>query len=176
MMYKMEDFYMPNDMLVKLYNLKMDPELLDRLAKEGVSIHRALSPDRREILHQIENAFLENWGDSESRQRWLSECEVAFSHTPVTCYIASRGSEILGFACYNTTAKDYFGPTGVLKKERGKGIGKALLLSCLNSLREEGYAYAIIGAAAPTAVGFYQKNVGAEMIENSAPGVYRNML
>lgn len=166
---------MPNDMLVKLYEVNDDSELFERLGKQGIQILRALSPNRREILRQLEDSFLENWGNEKSRDHWLSECEVAFSHTPVTCYIALREKEVLGFACYNTTAKDYFGPIGVLKKERGKGIGKALLLKCMHSLWEEGYAYAIIGSAAPSAVEFYRKSVHAEIIENSTPGVYRQM-
>jgi len=67
-----------------------------------------------------------------------------------------------------------FGPTGVLQSARGKGIGKALLLACLWSLREMGYVYAIIGAAGP--VRFYQKTVGAIIIPDSEPGIYTDML
>lgn len=66
-------------------------------------------------------------------------------HCPVSCYLATRGAEILGYACYDATAPDFFGPTRVLDSEQGKGIGKALLLRCLHALRAEGYAYAIIG-------------------------------
>ena len=55
-----------------------------------------------------------------------------------------------------------------------QGIGKALLLACLWSLREMGYVYAIIGAAGP--VRFYQKTVGAIIIPDSEPGIYTDLL
>ena len=66
------------------------------------------------------------------------------------------------------------GPTGVLEKERGKGIGRALLLACLWGLREMGYAYAIIGGAGP--VEFYQRECVAVVIPDSVPGVYHDPL
>ena len=102
------------------------------------------------------------------------ECDVCFSHTPISCYVVTRGAEILGYACYNATAPDFFGPTRVLDSEQGKGLGKALLLRCLYALREEGYAYAIIGGVGPVA--FYEKCVGAHVIPDSTPGVYKDFL
>ena len=81
---------------------------------------------------------------------------------------------MVGFACYEATAKDFFGPTGVNPDYRGKGIGKALLLAALHAMRAEGYAYAIIGSAGPTA--FYEKEVGAIAIPDSSPGIYKHML
>ena len=54
--------------------------------------------------------------------------------------------EIVGFACYDATCMNFFGPTGVKESERGKGVGKALLLAALHAMKEQGYAYAIIGA------------------------------
>ena len=80
----------------------------------------------------------------------------------------------MGYACYNATAKDFFGPTRVLDGEQGKGIGAALLLRSLEALREEGYGYAIIGSVGP--VDFYKKVCGAIMIEDSTPGIYKDFL
>lgn len=99
---------------------------------------------------------------------------MCFQTHPITCYIATRGKQILGYACYNATAPDFFGPTAVAEAERGKGIGRALLLRSLASLREEGYGYAIIGGVGPAA--FYEKTVGATLITGSTPGVYRDFL
>ena len=53
---------------------------------------------------------------------------------------------------------------------RGRGIGKALLLTALEGLREIGYAYGIIGGVGPAE--FYAKACGAVMIEGSTPGIY----
>jgi len=105
---------------------------------------------------------------------WASECEVAFSNHPVSCFIAVEDSKIIGFACYDATCKDFFGPEGVSEAARGRGIGKTLLLSCLHAMIAQGYAYAIIGGAGP--VDFYAKTTGAVIIEGSVPGIYRGML
>lgn len=103
------------------------------------------------------------------------ECDVCFSHTPVSMYIAVRGREILGYACYDATAPDFFGPTRVSVEEQGKGIGRELLLACLESMREEGYAYAVIGSV-EGARPFYEKCVNAVEIPDSRPGIYQNFL
>ena len=80
----------------------------------------------------------------------------------------------MGFSCYETTAKNFFGPTGVLPAYRGIGIGKVLLIKALMSLRALGYAYAVIGGVGPAA--YYQKVVGAVIIEGSGRSVYQDLL
>ena len=62
----------------------------------------------------------------------------------------------------------------VLEEERGRGLGRALLLATLHAQREQGYAYSIIGGVGPAE--FYAKAVGAVLIEGSTPGVYRGVL
>jgi len=57
---------------------------------------------------------------------------------------------------------------------RGRGIGKALLLTCLHAMFKQGYAYAAIGQVGPTE--FYRKAVGATIIEDSEPGIVRGRL
>ena len=152
-------------MLVKLYDLPGYNDLIDGLREEGIIIRKALPPEKYEVVGWVEDNF---------DKKWASECDVAISNKPVSCYIAVYNKELLGFACYDTTCKDFFGPTGVAESARGKGIGKALLLKCLHALKEMGYAYAIIGGAGPT--GFYQKTCGAVVIEGSTPGIYKGML
>ena len=44
---------------------------------------------------------------------------------------------MLGFACYDVTCRNFFGPEGVAAKERGHGIGRALLLSALHAQRAQ---------------------------------------
>ena len=48
------------------------------------------------------------------------------------------------------------------------------LIASLWDLWDQGYAYAIIGAAGP--VDFYVKTVNATIIPDSAPGIYTDML
>jgi predicted GNAT family acetyltransferase len=106
--------------------------------------------------------------------KWVSEAKVAFSRQPVSAFMATREKEILGFACYDTTGKGYFGPTGVAEGERGSGLGKALLYKALEAMREEGYAYAIIGGVGPRE--FYEKACGAIEIPGSDPGIFADLL
>ncbi|MCL2284920.1 MAG: GNAT family N-acetyltransferase [Firmicutes bacterium] len=153
------------DMLVKLYHMpKNDTE--ERMEKEGIQIKRAMALDKNVIVDFVKN----NFGYS-----WETECEKAIFNQPASCYIATKDKKIVGFACYDGTALGYFGPTGVLPDERGKGIGKALLFKCLESMKEKGYGYAIIGFVGP--VSFYEKAVGAAVIEGSSPetSVYSNL-
>jgi GNAT superfamily N-acetyltransferase len=96
------------------------------------------------------------------------------SGQPVTCFIAVKDGKILGFACYDSTLKGFFGPIGVDPGAHRKGLGKALLLRTLEAMRDAGYGYAAIGWAGP--VNFFKKTVGAVVIEGSEPGVYRGLV
>ncbi|MGE0074295.1 MAG: GNAT family N-acetyltransferase [Sphaerochaetaceae bacterium] len=153
------------DMLVNLLNLAPAEPLVAALATEGIQIRRALAPDKHLIL---------DWVTQHAGTPAAGECEVAFSRIPVSCFIATRKREILGFACYEATARNFFGPTEVLETEQGKGIGKVLLIRSLQAMRDEGYVYAIIGGVGPAE--FYAKSVGAVPIDNSTPGIYRDFL
>ena len=96
--------------------------------------------------------------------------------SPKSIFIATKNEtkEMLGFACYDATAKGFFGPTGVLEAARGTGIGSALLMASLHAMRDEGYGYAIIGGVGPAE--FYEKICGAVKIDGSSPGIYKGML
>ena len=153
------------DMLVKLYEVQEDNKLINKLKEEGIEIRNAIAPEKHIVVKWVKEKF----GDF-----WSSETEVAFANHPVSCIIATKGNEMLGFACYEATCKDYFGPTGVDDIYRGKGVGKALLLRSLIELKMLGYAYAIIGGAGP--LNFYERSCGATVIENSIPGIYKGML
>ncbi len=153
------------DMLVKLYELPPIEPVIQQQAQQGIDIRRVLVAEKH---------FVAKWVRANFSEHWVSETEVAFAHQPPACFIAVHDGEVIGFACYDTTAKGFFGPTGVDEKQRGKGIGKALLLVCLHALWAEGYIYGIIGGAGP--VDFYTKAVGATVIEDSQPGIFRWLL
>ena len=155
----------PQDMLVRLYDLPDSATLVAGLRADGIDVRRALAPEKHVVVAWVR----EHFGDG-----WASECEVSFARLPIACYRAQRGQVVLGFACYDSTAKGFFGPTGVLEQERKHGIGTALLLLTLQAMAAEGYAYAIIGGAGPA--DFYANAVGAVPIAGSTPGIYRKML
>lgn len=153
------------DMLVKLYALPDSRDIFASLSQNGISVRRAMAPDRHKVVAFVKQEFSE---------AWASETEVAFARAPITCVIAARGRELIGFANHDATCANFFGPTGVLTSARGKGVGKALLFACLEDMRAQGFAYAIIGGVGPAE--FYEKAVGAVAIEGSAPGIYRGLL
>lgn len=152
-------------MLVRLYDIPDLTPLVKRLGDEGVVIRIARACEKHLVVEWIQGWFSDGWA---------SECEAAFSNHPVSCFIATEAGKILGFACYDSTCKNFFGPTGVAKMKRCHGIGKALLLSCLHSMAANGYAYAIVGGTGPA--DYYAKTIGATRIEGSTPGIYSDKL
>lgn len=154
-----------SDMLVKLYDLPSFETVEQFEERTGVTIRRAIAPEKHVVTGWIGERF---------RPSWVSECEVAFARNPITCIIATENNKLLGFACYDSTMKGFFGPTGVDESERGRGIGKMLLMYTLYLMRLDGYGYAAIGGAGPK--DFYAKATGAVVIEGSEPGIYKGML
>jgi hypothetical protein len=152
------------DLLVRLYDLPVF-EAEQKVRDAGIVLRRGLPFERHVILDWIRKHFSEPW---------VSEAALALSQQPPTIYVAVRENALLGFACYDTSAKGFFGPTGVDEAERGKGIGEALLIVTLKGMREAGYAYGVIGDPGPVA--FYQKRLDAMEIPKSKPGIYAGML
>ena len=153
------------DMLVNLMKLPPMEPVIEQLDAQGIHIRRPIAPDKLRVV---------DWVREHSGVSAAGEMDVCFAHFPPSCFIATQHAQIVGYACYDATAKDFFGPTRVLDELQGNGIGKALLLKCMYAIREEGYAYAIIGAVGPVA--FYEKCVGAIAIPDSAPSVYKDFL
>ena len=135
-----------SDMLVRLYALPSQPKPLT----DGYVVRRAAAYEKSVIRHWIGQHF---------STQWASEADVAFSRQPISCFLALYQERLAGFACYEATCRGYFGPGGVLEAHRGQGLGTRLLFECLRSMKEMGYAYAIIGGVGPKE--FYVKTVGA---------------
>ena len=152
------------DMLVRLYAIPGVDAALAACAERGVTIRRALSTEGQIVVDWVRTHFASS----------AAEVAAAFAQVPVTCFVALRNDELLGFACYDVTCPNFFGPEGVAAPARGHGIGRALLLCALHAQRARGYAYAIIGGVGPAE--FYAKAVGAIPIPGSTPGIYAGML
>lgn len=168
------------DMLVKLYNLPDLEPALAALREENVLI-RAAAPSER--------ATIAAWVRQHFQASWAAGCETALTRDPPSLSIAVEiqphepnpdrpydqpAELLLGFAGYDAGVRGMFGPMGVREDYRDRGIGTALLLHNLHEMRRARYAYAVIGWAGPT--DFYTKTVGATIIEDSAPGIYRGPL
>ena len=149
------------DMLIKLYNLQPLEPLLRRLADERIAIRRAMSYERAQVVQWVHKVFGSGWSD---------ECAVAFGKYPVDCFIAVHDRQVCGFCCLNTTFLNFIGPIGVTTALRRRGAGRGLILAALYTLREQGYAYAVVGdVGAPE---FFKASAGAVEIQDSTPGAY----
>jgi GNAT superfamily N-acetyltransferase len=149
------------DLLVNLLRLPAR----EGFTQSGINVRRAQPFEITPVREFIRNSFSIAWAD---------EVSVGFANKPVTVFIATSAGRVIGFAGYECTRKAFFGPTGVAASERGRGIGKALLLESLWGLRELGYVYGVIGGAGP--VEFYKQAVGAIVIPDSEPGIYTDLL
>lgn len=153
------------DLLVNLLKLPAVEPVLLELEAAQIVVRRAQPFELTLVRLFVEAHFSTSWAD---------EVSVAFASKPVSVYLAVADREVVGFGAYECTRRAFFGPTGVVERMRGRGIGTALLLASLWGLRELGYVYGIIGRAGP--VEFYQQAVGAFVIPDSEPGIYTNLL
>jgi GNAT superfamily N-acetyltransferase len=153
------------DLVVPLYRLPPRDEGEDALNDKGITIRRANTFEMSIVCDFIRRDFSQSWAD---------ETAAVFGRQPVGCYIAVEQRKVIGFATIDSTRRGYFGPTGVDAAQRGRGVGRALLIAALWGLRDLGYGYGIIGAAGP--VDFYEKTVHAMVIPDSTPGVYTDLL
>lgn len=158
------------DLLVRLYDLPNSTPFYARAQEAGFLLRRARAFELHQIVEFVRTHFSE---------KWASEVSVALSKDTPCCFIATKQGKIYGFACHDTTARGFFGPTGVDPVARGNGLGQALLLKSLEDLAARGYAYAIIGGVGPRE--FYEKTVGAVEIPGSTSkgidsGFYRDIL
>lgn len=152
------------DLLVNLHSRRM-AELGERVNGVEASIRPALPPELQ---------IVQDWVRRHFSQYWVSEVTVAISHQPPGCLVAIVAGELVGFACYDATARGFFGPTGVAESQRGKGVGQALLYHTLAAMKAHGYAYAVIGGVGP--VDFYARAVGAVPIEADREDIYQGLL
>lgn len=153
------------DMLVNLLNLPPLDPALDHLKQAGVVVRRAQPFELTIVRKFVEANFSVAWAD---------EVSIGFANKPLSVYVALFEKHLVGFAAFECTRKAFFGPLGVIKGMEGRGIGKALLLVCLQGLRDLGYVYGVIGGVGP--VDFYEEAVGAIPIPNSEPGIYTDLL
>lgn len=110
-------------MLVKLYSQRKEDNR-DILAKEGITLRRALAIDKQPIVNFISSQF------NDICSGWVDECVATLYRQPTTCFIAIEYKKVIGFACFDATAKGMVGPIGVHDSYRNKGIAKALKPPC----------------------------------------------
>ena len=155
------------DMLVKLYS-KRNPDNREALEQGGIVFRRALAIDKQIIVDFVAEQF------NDICPGWVDECVASLYRHPTSCFIAIKDKSVIGFICYDGTAKGMIGPLGVHASYRKGGIATVLLNQCFEAMKMDGYAYAIIGWVSSTE--FYEKSCGAIEIPDSFPGVYSRMV
>jgi GNAT superfamily N-acetyltransferase len=150
------------DMLIRLYPLT---EAAVAKGATAVVVRKPLGFEQQAIVAWVTAGF---------GSRWASEAGVALANRPVSLFGAFADRRLVGFACYDATARGMFGPIGVDPSHRASGIGAQLLCACLADMRAVGYAYAVAGSVG--APEFFARVAGATGVEGSTPGLYAGSL
>ena len=136
-------------------NLEVDLEggRLGRLAGGTPAVRRPTHSDRDRFLAFIEREF---------GKMWRFEASKAFHVETPTAFYSEEDGEITGFVVHeaNNRGLGVFGPVGIIKRVRGTGIGRELVLASLADLHRLGYERAIIPWTA--AIDYYRRTCGAE--------------
>ncbi len=123
-----------------------------RLISAEIEVRRLASYDADAFAEYM----LTQW-----QRNWQIEALRALRRDPVSCHLALRHGEILGFAAHDVSGPGQFGPMGVRADLRKHGIGGVLLKRCLADLRDAGYRTADIQWVGPIA--FYARQVDATL-------------
>jgi phosphoribosylglycinamide formyltransferase-1 len=141
-------------------------------------VHLALEEwDRRgvyiERFHHTPEPIL-SWIDAEFGGTWSSEAHAG------GIWLASDEGGPAGFVAFDPRGLRFswlrawrdrpevgvFGPFGVVPRARGTGVGRALLDAAMFSLRERGYAFALIPAVAgDRLIAYYEREAGGRVVE-----------
>jgi len=117
-------------------------------------VARAIPGDQERVLGFVEREF---------GRIWRFETAKAFTRDPPPVVFTEKAGEITGFAAYdvNNVGLGFFGPTGIVRALRGRGIGRKILLASLADLRRRGYQRVVIPWT--DALDFYRKSCHAEV-------------
>ena len=153
-----------NDILIRLYGIKDYSDAFRDLRAKGIEIKKAMDVNTSEIVDFVTKNFSAIWAD-----------EARFALMNRGCYIAVEGTKLVGFACIQATAPEFFGPIGVLPECRGKGVASALLHKAVLAMKDKGYKYMVSGATRGPMARIIKKNYATVEIEDSL-GAYEDLI
>ena len=124
--------------------------------KDGYIFSRASYEEKEETVAFVKKHF--------RLGTWAEEALMSFENDPPTTFIArDMNNEIVGFATHSAQFQGGFGPTGVAKKSRGKGLGGLLLKWCLWDIKQMGLKKCIIMWVEERNFYFYLKAANARI-------------
>jgi len=126
---------------------------------KGYEISRATDSDKNELVPLKFMPKLYQFSF------WPAEVKLSLRNDPISTFIAreSKKGSIVGWASHSIQYPGSFGPTGVKKSERGKGLGSMLLKWCLWDLKDKGNDKCQILWVEGDTIYFYLKSVGARI-------------
>jgi mycothiol synthase len=145
-------------------NLSVD---LNTISDEKPPNQKGKFTIERAHKEDIEHLTLLEFMDRKYRwSYWPEEIKLSFVNSPLSTFIArdtKSHNAIIGWATHSVGYPGCFGPTGVSKKVRGKGLGGLLLRWCLWDLKNQGLEKCIIRWVGENTTYFYLKSVGARI-------------
>ncbi|MHA1490731.1 MAG: GNAT family N-acetyltransferase [Promethearchaeota archaeon] len=142
-------------------NIEVIPRETPPLESEGYKIMRATLDDKEELVP------LKFMPKIYQLSFWPEEIALSFQNDTITTFIARepKESKIIGWASHSIHFPGSFGPTGVKKSSRGRGIGSLLLNWCLWDMKQVGVKKATIMWVEGDTIYFYLKSKGARICE-----------
>jgi GNAT superfamily N-acetyltransferase len=112
-------------------------------------------------VERVDDESVLDFVEREFGRIWRFEAAKAFGRDIPPAFVTEENGAMTGFAVHdvNNRGLGWFGPTGVSKSMRGRGLGGKLLLASLTDLQRLGYEKAIIPWT--DALDFYRKVCGA---------------
>jgi GNAT superfamily N-acetyltransferase/N-acetylglutamate synthase-like GNAT family acetyltransferase len=123
--------------------------------KSGYHLERVQEKDYEALFKFVKKEF--------GMGVWPQETKMSFENNPPTSFVVKESSNgsIVGWATHSAHFPGSFGPTGVLSKLRGKGLGSELLKWCMWDIKENGLNASYILWVVRDTVKFYSKSIGA---------------
>ncbi len=129
-------------------------EMRTRCASAGYEVLR-LPSERIDVdAKQVEQSFSKGWAFEVRR--------AALQNQGVHIAIEQASGKLAAFAAHdgNNAGLGWFGPTGTMPAHRGRGLGGALLMSCLIDIQRAGLSHCQVAWIGPR--DFYEKIAGIE--------------
>lgn len=126
----------PLSMQVDLTGFQVPPEIEERrqaLAAEGIDVRPLQPSDLPLLMPFIVRHF--GWEWFRHAQEYLTEV-LGRGADDISFFVALQRGEIVG---YCQQRRERFGPFGVAKEMRGKGVGRVLLFQCLAAAPAKGF-------------------------------------